>query len=324
MAMASPHKTVASAKHAFNESVVRSFRVATHVTEAQHVSSIDFSSDGETMVSGVDNHQIIVYDCNQTKKIRVRSVRKYGVGLVRYTKNPDLVLHTSTKVDHSIRLMNERADSYYPYFRGHTDSVVTICVSPNDDTFLSGALDRTIRLWDLRMVSCIGIMNLSGRPIGAYDPTGQIFGVGVNSSVIKLYDARMYDKGPFVSFKMNEENDCEWIDFKFSPDGKAILINTNGPIIRLIDAYDGIPLSTITNRQNSSAEHIEAAFSPDSQYILSGSTDGMLHIWNADTGHKVCALSREQKTIMRCVRFNPKYMLIATANEAVDFWLPTV
>lgn len=32
--------------------------------------------------------------------------------------------------------------------------VVTLCMSPIDDTFLSGSLDKTIRLWDLRSPNC--------------------------------------------------------------------------------------------------------------------------------------------------------------------------
>ena len=32
--------------------------------------------------------------------------------------------------------------------------VVTLCMSPVDDTFLSGSLDKTIRLWDLRSPNC--------------------------------------------------------------------------------------------------------------------------------------------------------------------------
>lgn len=31
---------------------------------------------------------------------------------------------------------------------------------------------------------------------------------------------------------------------KFSPDGKMILISTNGQVVRLIDAFQGTPLQT--------------------------------------------------------------------------------
>ena len=33
--------------------------------------------------------------------------------------------------------------------------VVTLCMSPIDDKFLSGSLDQTMRLWDLRHPVCL-------------------------------------------------------------------------------------------------------------------------------------------------------------------------
>ena len=33
-------------------------------------------------------------------------------------------------------------------------------------------------------------MNLSGRPVAAFDPEGLIFAAGVNSESVKLYDLR--------------------------------------------------------------------------------------------------------------------------------------
>lgn len=67
-------------------------------------------------------------------------------------------------------------------------------MSPIDDTFLSGSLDKTIRLWDLRSQNCQGLMHLPGRPVAAFDPEGLIFAAGINSEQIKLYDLRSFDK----------------------------------------------------------------------------------------------------------------------------------
>lgn len=332
-----------------DERAVQSFRDAKQVTVTERISSIDFSPYGDTMISGDNNDQIIIYDCDKIDTLKTINVRKYGVDLVRYTMSSNIFVHSSSKVDQNIRSMmiSESDVSYLAYYRGHSARVVSLCTSKAEETFISGSLDRTLRLWDLRHNDCIGIMHLSGRPIAAYDPSGRVFAVGVNSDCLKLYNAEMYDKGPFITFKMEREENCEWIDLKFSPDGKVIMINTNGSIIRLIDAFNGTPLLTISGkwifshkscdlhtnclsasnqsgRQNPAGEHLEASFSPDSQFILSGSADGLLHIWNADTGRKVCALKREKNVPMRCVRFNPKFLLLATADTAVNFWLPTI
>ena len=104
-----------------------------------------------------------------------------------------------------IRYLNVGENKYISYFRGHSKRVVTLCMSPTDESFLSGSLDKTIRLWDLRSANCQGLMHLAGRPVAAFDPEGLIFAAGINSESVKLYDLRSFDKGPFSSFKFSSK-----------------------------------------------------------------------------------------------------------------------
>jgi COMPASS component SWD2 len=92
------------------------------------------------------------------------------------------------------------------------------------------------------------VLHLQGRPVAAFDPEGLIFAAGVNSESIKLYDLRSFDKGPFITFMLNQEKECDWTGLKFSKDGKTILISTNGSMIRLIDAFHGTPLQTFAGK----------------------------------------------------------------------------
>ena len=50
--------------------------------------------------------------------------------------------------------MSLKENKYIRYFGGHEKKVVTLSMSPTDDTFLSGSLDKSIRLWDLRSNHC--------------------------------------------------------------------------------------------------------------------------------------------------------------------------
>ena len=84
----------------------------------------------------------------------------------------------------------------------HTHRVVSLMMSPINDTFLSGSLDRTIRLWDLRSPNCQGLMHLNCTPIASFDPEGLIFAAGVDSRQLKLYDLRTFDKVSVVSVYM--------------------------------------------------------------------------------------------------------------------------
>ena len=70
--------------------------------------------------------------------------------------------------------------------------------------------------------------------------------------------------------RLDQEVDCDWTGLKFSPDGRYILITTNGSAIRLVDAFDGVVKHNLTGHVNDVGSPLEACFSPDSHYIFSG------------------------------------------------------
>jgi len=307
------------------DNVVRSFRVAKVFREnTDKINNLDFALNGENLISSSDDDQIIIYDCEKGMQKRTVNSKKYGVDLIHFTHAKNAAIHSSTKIDDTIRYLSLHDNKYIRYFPGHTKKVVTLCMSPVDDSFLSGSMDRTLRLWDLRSPNCQGLMHLSGRPVAAFDPEGLIFAAGVNSESLKLYDLRSFDKGPFTTFKLSQEKECDWTGVKFSPDGKTLLVSTNGSIIRLVDAFSGTPLQTFTGHLNNKGIALEASYSPDSQFVFSGSTDGRLHVWNAENGYKLCVLNADHTGPVQCVQFNPKYMMLASACTNMAFWLPNM
>ena len=188
------------------DNVIRSMRVGKVFKENQDpVNHLHFSSDGASLITSADDDQIVIYDCERGAKGRTLNSKKYGVDLVHFTSNKSNVVHASTKENDIIRYLNVAQNKYISYFRGHSKRVVTLCMSPTDESFLSGSLDKTIRLWDLRSANCQGLMHLAGRPVAAFDPEGLIFAAGINSESVKLYDLRSFDKGPFSSFKFTRE-----------------------------------------------------------------------------------------------------------------------
>lgn len=67
-------------------------------------------------------------------------------------------------------------------------------MSPCDDMFLSGSVDDTVRLWDLRSPNCQGLLNIAGQPCVAIDPAGVVFAVALNMrQTIMLYDIKQFD-----------------------------------------------------------------------------------------------------------------------------------
>ncbi|KAF6101664.1 WD repeat domain 82 [Phyllostomus discolor] len=268
------------------DGVLRSFRVAKVFREnSDKINCFDFSPNGETVISSSDDDSIVLYDCQEGKPKRTLYSKKYGVDLIRYTHAANTVVYSSNKIDDTIRYLSLHDNKYIRYFPGHSKRVVALSMSPVDDTFISGSLDKTIRLWDLRSPNC---------------------------------------QGPFATFKMQYDRTCEWTGLKFSNDGKLILISTNGSFIRLIDAFKGVVMHTFGGYANSKAVTLEASFTPDSQFIMIGSEDGKIHVWNGESGIKVAVLDGKHTGPITCLQFNPKFMTFASACSNMAFWLPTI
>lgn len=145
--------------------VVRGLRVAKVFPEnTGRISAINFSSNGQQLISCSEDDQIIIYDCDKGTEERTVHSKKYGVDFVQFAPNQDTVLHSSTKVNDAIRFLSLEMNKYVCYFSGHTQKVISLCASPVDQCFLSSSIDKTLRLWDLRSQICQATMHSTGQP----------------------------------------------------------------------------------------------------------------------------------------------------------------
>lgn len=290
-------------------------------------------------------------DCRHLKTLYSK---KYGVDLPRFTHRHTTVVHASTKEDDTIRYHSLHDNKYLQYFKGHKRRVVSLEVSPIDDGFMSGSLDKTVRLWDLRAPTCRGLLNLPAPPVVAYDSTGLVFAVGVNHySRILLYDQANYDKDPFLTITLEDPTltlvsypprPIYMTSLSFSSNGKYILVGCSGDAHYILDAFEGHLLAkleghvglerrridapqTIDPSKGNSGE--EVSWSPDSKYVISGSLNGKIVIWDAQNlplrsgpvDLKAHPTRLQPLTSLdghpgpsRCVRFNPRLAMIVSAG----------
>lgn len=315
-----------------NSNIVK-FKVAKEFSENKaRINSIDFSGDGKNLISSSDDDTIVLYDCERGVKRRDIMSKKYGVDLIRYTHAKNNAIHTSTKENDTIRYLSLHDNKYLKYFCGHEKRVISLSMCPSDDTFLSASLDNTVKLWNLKEDKFLGTLTAPSPPTGVnYDPEGLIFAVGIKSDLILLYDVRNYHRGPFNTIKFSGKNPPHlvWESLKFSPNGKQILITTNTGELFVNDAFSGQPLykMVVGIKSNTPIDHpCEACYTPDSQYILCGGLDGCVYAYESAKGGIVSVLRNERANAepVQCVKFNPTYMLMASACSKMAFWIPTV
>jgi COMPASS component SWD2 len=292
--------------------------------------SIDFDNTGSFLLCSSDDEALRIYDAKLGTLKNTAFSKKYGCNLARFTHKPTAIVYASTKEDDAIRYLSIYDNKYLRYFKGHTGKVTSLKMSPQDDTFLSASLDETVRLWDLRTPNCQGLMSTvsgMGPSVVGFDQTGLVFGVGMQSNYLRLYDLKNYENGPFASFDLNQllktVNDPttneytsytpQWSDIKFSNDGNNILINTKMDIIYLIDAFNGNVKHMIKGRVNQSGLDLDANFTPCGKYIYSGSQDGSIFFWEVETGNKITSLEGHFKA-STSVAWNPRYMMFASSD----------
>jgi len=288
---------------------------------ASKINSIDFYHDGELLVSSSDDESVHVYNTGSGEMQKVVLSKKYGVDQIRFTHAKDAVICASKNGwDESLRYLSLYDNRYLRYFKGHRDRVVSLAMCPINDMFLSGALDDTIRLWDLRTSACQGLLRRKGHPTVAFDPQGMVFAIASAVNTVKLFDIRSYDKGPFATFVVHN-SPVEWTGMKFSPDGKYLLLSTTENIIFLIDSFSGAKVQQYQSFTNDSGSAIEASFSPDAQYVMSGSEDGKIHVWNTLSGEEVSVWKGHSGPV-GVAQWNPKTMMVASGCSAMVFWIP--
>ena len=97
------------------ETVVRTFRNARVFHEnTDRINALDFSANGETLITSSDDDSIVIYDCQAGSYVysstlpnmsllprakKTLNSKKYGVDLIRFTHATNTVIHSSTKID---------------------------------------------------------------------------------------------------------------------------------------------------------------------------------------------------------------------------------
>ena len=299
-------------------------------------------------MAACDDETMQIYDIKEGKRTKTVPSKKYGIHLARFTHHSRQVLYASTKQDDSLRLLELHTESYVRYFTAHTAQVTCVALSPGNDTFLSCGNDDLVCLWDLNSRNPQGKLKLITPYLAAYDPSANVMAIASQStSSILMYDVRNFDKAPFATFDMAEEEERytpttkgrAWTTLEFSNDGKHLLLGTDYHGHFLLDAFDGIFRSFLVGKSGSTGRAApvstsgkplgqgDACFTQDGRYVIGSTGDQSdILIWDsqAAVGGRQEPLTRPTSRGIKTavVQCNPRYNMIATADRKVCMWLP--
>lgn len=280
-----------------------------YVTKGTSITSASFDDAGFQCITSGEDDFMHVYDAKYGLHVAKIPSQKYGVHLTRFTHDKDSVIYASTKENNAIRYMDLKTKAYMRYFEGHENKVVTLQMAPQNDTFLSGSVDEAVRLWDLRTPKSMGLMNIQGHPVVAYDPTGKVFAVAINErSAVLLYDVRKFDQMPFLVVHLDDSAALSKVSMPprmpiitsltFTNDSQYLLLGTSGDVHYVIDTFsegdlvvarlighEGLEKASGTSIGMVAEAGIsgqEICWTPDGKWVLSGSADGSVVFWSID------------------------------------------
>jgi WD40 repeat protein/serine/threonine protein kinase len=149
--------------------------------------------------------------------------------------------------------------------KGHTGRVIKVCISRDGRRALSGAHDRTVRLWDLDTGTLIRLFRAEGDPdvsTVALSPSGRLALSGGGDGIVRLWDV---ETG--TALRRLEGHTGTISGLAFSPDETRVLSGSFDKTLRLWDLQSGKELRRF---EGHSDRLTQVAFSADGCRAASG------------------------------------------------------
>jgi WD40 repeat protein len=115
----------------------------------EFVTSVAYSPDGKSIVSGSTDHKARVWDVTTSRMVFKLQGHTNSIRSVAFSPSGKYIASSSD--DMTIRVWD--ANTGNPVgapLKGHTAGVWTVKFSPDDKKLVSGSLDKTLRVWDVQ------------------------------------------------------------------------------------------------------------------------------------------------------------------------------
>jgi WD40 repeat protein len=152
------------------------------------VTSVNFSPDGKTLVSGSGDKTIKLWNVETGQEIRTLKGHDSVVSSVNFS--PDGKTLVSGSWDNTIKLWNVETGKEIRTFKGHDELVTSVNFSPDGKTLVSGSWDKTIKLWNVETGQEIRTLKGHDNSVISvnFSPDGKTLVSGSDDNTIKLWN----------------------------------------------------------------------------------------------------------------------------------------
>jgi len=262
------------------------------VAHTDGVTSVDFSPDGKTIVSGggafaagtsYDN-TVKLWNASSGELVYTFKGHTDGITSVSFSSDGKRILSGSR--DDTIKIWDAEYHDCLKTFEGHTGDVNDARWSENRDKILSCSDDDTIKIWDVEtgdvlheFVDDYDVMS------AAWSKDETVVVSGSERGKLKIWDV---ESEKLIDERWGHTQYVNSIDA--SPDKKKLVSGSSDYTVRIWDAETGECLKLLEGH----TDWVNCvAWSPDGKYIASCGdyVDRTVKVWDANTGSCLHTLS---------------------------------
>jgi len=115
---------------------------------SEHIYSVAFSPDGNSIVSGSWNGSLQVWDAKTGEKLRELQGHTGEVNSVAFSSDGNQIVSGST--DSSVQVWDAKKSEQLWELQGHTSEVKLVAFSSDGNQIVSVSSDQSVRVWDAK------------------------------------------------------------------------------------------------------------------------------------------------------------------------------
>ncbi len=294
------------------------------------VRTLAWSSDGQTLAAGCDNHQIFTWDALTGQNKREHVLHRTQVRSIVWSPTSRLLASACAKQLVHIWNPDEQHSQPIMTFYGYVSQTAqlglacTLAWSPNGQLLASGGNDHTARIWrakdGIQLSQCVGHTN----DINAlcWSPDNHQVATASDDGSIRLWDIHtgqpcaIWNHHPRQVYTLGWSYDSTLL--ASGGEGKTVYLwdptETNQPHYKI---YDKHACSIYT-----------LSWSPNSLLLATAGRDSIVHIWDANSrtlllpyqGHNKLRLGSSRSVLALAWSPDGKYIASSDDDGIVQVW----
>ncbi len=206
----------------------------------------------------------------------------------------------------------------------HGSGVTSVVLSRDSTTLASGAVDGTVKLWDVNTHKNIAILEEHTGDISSvsFSPNGMLLASGSVDGTVKLWDVNTHKN--IATLKGHAD---PVISVVFSPDGTILASGASDGTIKLWDVETQKNITTF-GEEDERGWSTPVSFSPDGTILASGARNGIIQLWDVETQKNIATFGADPDNAWRhpdgvvSVSFSPDGTTLAAGLQrgTIQLW----